>query len=873
MHGGFRHGDILLDKYRVEHTLGQGGMGTVVAARHVDLDELFAIKILRTGIAHSRHMMSRFVREARSAAHLRSPHVVRVYDVGSLPDGAPYMVMEHLRGCDLSVLVKRHGALPYRQACRLVAQACDAVGDAHGLGMVHRDIKLANLFLTHLRDGQPCLKVLDFGISKHLDSIDDLTTSGALLGSPRYMSPEQIRDAKQVDAQTDIWALGVVLYDLITGSAPFDGTNLPEVFQAVLEQEPPPPSRVVANIPAALDLLIMRCLAKRPHDRHAGAEALAAALEPFTATDEPWPCQYHTIAQEHERESGPPTATMPTDPSPSERQPSAVAGQHDHAEHAEHAVDPTRYSRPSAAMRADHNPPNRSQPQPPATQSAAGQPTVFISYHADASDELALARGLHTMLGAVGMRPLLAEDVGATGERVGRISHALESCDLFVVCVGKRGAVSELVPAELATMELLGERAAGPPKLLCVRIRLPPGNAEPQEIPGLGEALEHAEHVDWTGPEDTAAVLRAIVERAGHLASVTSPNGRVGVVPAATRVAPDLELPDGIVRASSRLYVSRPGLDDRCLAEIVKPGALIRVKGPRGSGKTSLMTRVLDHAASEDMRVVTVDLQLVDTKILSSLERFLKWFCAIVTRRLRLSRVEDSWDSVFGAKDNCTAYFEDHVLGEGDPLVLAINQVDRLFDVPNIAEEFLMLLRAWHEMAKTQPPWDQLRLLLSYSTEMYLPMDINHSPFNVGLAAPMADWDVTLVLDLARRHGLQWGEAEVGKLMALVGGHPHLIRIALYHIADRGTSLDEIFATAATEQGLFADHLKALLWQLQQQPSLAEASAKVMASSEPVRLATELAFKLVSLGVVRMVRDEVVPGRALYRRYLTERLA
>jgi hypothetical protein len=327
------------------------------------------------------------------------------------------------------------------------------------------------------------------------------------------------------------------------------------------------------------------------------------------------------------------------------------------------------------------------------------------------------------------------------------------------------------------------------------------------------------------------------------------------------------ELPGGLVARRSPFYVARPLVDEACLREVLRPGALIRIKGPHQMGKSSLMMGIAEHAARSGARTVTVNLQMADAAMLGDQDRFLRWLCAVVTRRLQLplARIGDHWDDIFGAKDNCTAYFEEHLL-PGGPLVIALDEVDRLFDSPATAEETLALGRAWHEMGKTASPWAALRLVLSYSTEMYLPLHTNHSPFNVGLPVVLGEWDGAIVHDLARRHGLVWGRGEVEQLMALIGGHPHLVRIALYHVA-RGMSLDAVLATAATDEGIFADHLRHLLWHVQCRADLREAAARVMESSEPVRLSTELAFKLVSLGLANFAGNEVQPARALYRTY------
>lgn len=282
-----RMGDILAGKYRVERMLGVGGMGVVVAATHLDLQEVFAIKMMHQEAARNEHSVERFLREARAAIRLRSEHVARVYDVGRLENGAPYIVMEHLDGSDLRMVLKARGALPIHEAASYVAQACEALGEAHAAGIVHRDLKPANLFLTRRPDGSPCVKLLDFGISKITTpgtfAPGDMTRTLELLGSPLYMAPEQMRPRHPVDQRTDIWALGVILYRLLTNRQPFLAKGMLEICALVLERPPPPPRQHRAEIPLRLEAIVLRCLEKDPTRRFADVAELSAALRPFAA--------------------------------------------------------------------------------------------------------------------------------------------------------------------------------------------------------------------------------------------------------------------------------------------------------------------------------------------------------------------------------------------------------------------------------------------------------------------------------------------------------------------------------------------------------------------------------------------------------------
>jgi tRNA A-37 threonylcarbamoyl transferase component Bud32 len=279
-------GDVLAGKYRVERVLGVGGMGIVVCAHHLQLDERVALKFLRPEALENSEAVGRFVREARAAVKIKSEHVARIIDVGQMDTGSPYIVMEYLEGGDLQARLAQLGPLPIEQAAEFVLQACEAIAEAHALGIVHRDLKPANLFCVLRADGLLAVKVLDFGISK-LTGLSasnrdmGMTRTQSMMGSPYYMSPEQMQSSKGVDARTDIWALGVILFELLTGRIPFEGEAIPELVLNIVNGPTPSLRAFRPDAPPALEAVVTRCLAKAREWRYGNIAELAVALSPF----------------------------------------------------------------------------------------------------------------------------------------------------------------------------------------------------------------------------------------------------------------------------------------------------------------------------------------------------------------------------------------------------------------------------------------------------------------------------------------------------------------------------------------------------------------------------------------------------------------
>src|SRR5260370_3161168 len=277
-------GDILDGKFRVESVLGSGGMGVVIAAHHLGLDQRVAIKLLLPEALEDPEAGARFEREAGAGAKLKGEHSAGGMDVDTMADGGLYMVMECLEGEDLAERVRRERQLPIREAVDLILQTCEVLAEAHALGIRRRDLKPHNLFCIGAADGSISIKVLDFGISKITGtqtSQTTLTKTSALMGSPSYMSPEQIQSPRRVDARTDIWAVGVVLFEMITGKAPFEGDSVPEICLRVTKRSPPAIRLLRADVPPPLEAVIAKCLQKERTKRYVSVGELALALAPF----------------------------------------------------------------------------------------------------------------------------------------------------------------------------------------------------------------------------------------------------------------------------------------------------------------------------------------------------------------------------------------------------------------------------------------------------------------------------------------------------------------------------------------------------------------------------------------------------------------
>jgi hypothetical protein len=328
-----------------------------------------------------------------------------------------------------------------------------------------------------------------------------------------------------------------------------------------------------------------------------------------------------------------------------------------------------------------------------------------------------------------------------------------------------------------------------------------------------------------------------------------------------------LESPEGSLPLASSLYIQRSTIEQTCYQEILQPRAFIRIKAPQKMGKTSLITRILDYGSSQNYHAVKLSLHHAGTKVFASSDRFLRWLCANVTQQLGLqSRLNDYWDEDMGALINSTIYFQGYLLKEiSNPIVLALDSIDLLFEYPEVASDFFVLLRSWYEETKDISVWQKLRIVMTHAVEVYIPLPTHRSPFNVGLAIELPTFTPEQVQDLAERHGLQLTTPEIDQLMKLTGGFPYLIQLALYQSICLKIPLQKLLQDAKRNTGIYQQHLQSQLWKLQQYPQLADAFQQVLKA--PIQLEIEVAFKLKSLGLVHLIENQATVSCDLYREY------
>ncbi|QIR41899.1 CHAT domain-containing protein (plasmid) [Tolypothrix sp. PCC 7910] len=331
-----------------------------------------------------------------------------------------------------------------------------------------------------------------------------------------------------------------------------------------------------------------------------------------------------------------------------------------------------------------------------------------------------------------------------------------------------------------------------------------------------------------------------------------------------------LEYPDGSVPLDSPFYLERDGIESLCYQTLLQSASLMRIKAPKLMGKTSLLRRIIAQGVKQNYQRVYLDLGGVNKQVITNLDNFLRWFCSKVSLELDLdNQVDNAWNTKFlGSNDNCTAYLKKYILNQiNSPLVLVLDEVDRLFPYSEVVSDFFGMLRSWHEKGKDTEVWKQLRLVLAHSTEVYIPLDYHQSPFNAGVPVELEEFNQQQVKDLATKHGINSQDSLLAELRTMVGGHPYLLRLAMYDVATGKTTFKDLLESATTEAGIYSNHLRYLLEILRSAPDLVQALKQVVNSTMGVELDSMQIYKLHSLGLVQRQNNHVTPRCQLYREY------
>jgi serine/threonine protein kinase len=820
-----------LGKYRLIERLGRGGMADVHKAYQTGLNRYVAVKAVHGHLAGQAGFVERFQQEATAVASLRHSNIVQVHDFFTLDD-THYMVMEFIEGPTLEAELHKRKVtgqcFTLEETTRIFSALASAIDYAHSRGMIHRDLKPANIMFT--ADGQVVLT--DFGIARIIGATR-YTMTGAVVGTPVYMSPEQAQ-GEQVDERSDIYSLGAILFEMVTGHILFEGDTPFAVVLKHVTEPPPRPTEINPDLPQAVEQVILTALGKNPTDRYQTAGEMAETLQAAVATTgQSAPTAIHA-------------GTRPLGAAGKDLQSTVAAGPAEKTDRA----------------------------------------SIFISYKRNIDPDEAVASQIFQALNQE--QDVFIDQTMLVGERwAERIEAELRQADFLIAVLSAQSIHSEMIEAEIAQAHRLAQQQGGRPVILPVRLAY----REPFKYP-LSAYLDPLNWAYWPGPEDTPRLIeelkRAISggqlpidEQAKASLIEASPSSTLATPPPSAqpfRVAQQdksirLEMPEGTMDPQSKLYVERPG-DRIALDTIERQGVTITIKAPRQMGKSSLLMRIIDAAAKVNKQIAFLDFQLFDQSALVEADTFFRQFCLWLTDELELDdQVDQFWQQPLGNSQRCTRYVARHLLKTLDrPVLLAMDEVDSVFDT-DFRSDFFGMLRSWHNSRRAGSIWKQLDLTLVTSTEPYqLIENLNQSPFNVGEIIELPDFTPEQVADLNQRHGAPLDPAEEEQLMALLGGHPYLVRRALYMVAKQRLAIDELFNKATDDNGPFGDHLRHHSFRLHGQPELIEGLRQVIHQNTCPD--ERVFFRLRGAGLVRRPAGggAVLPRCQLYANYFRERL-
>jgi len=794
--------------YRITVKLGEGGMGEVYRATDTKLGRDVALKVIPEAFASDAERMARFAREAKVLAALNHPNIAAIYGVEECA-----LVLELVEGPTLEKLIVQ-GPIPVDEALRIARQTAEALEYAHERGIVHRDLKPANIKVTC----QGRVKVLDFGLAKVQvvnesdPTISMITATGAILGTASYMSPEQVI-GKPMDARSDIFSFGLVLYEMLSGRRAFAEERAILTMMAILNKEARPLREVAPQTPLELDRVVSRCLSKAPAERYSDMGAVRRALEKLAK------------------------------PAPSEPQGTSIA------------------ALPfEIAATID---------QVPTLSITTASAKIFLSYKSTVEPDRSLAGRVFEALRQDGHVVFIDRTMTVGQEWAKEIESRIRGSDCLIVFLTAQSSQSEMVRGEV---EMARDQAArtGSPRILPVRVAY----AGPLPYP-LNTWLDPIQYTLWRGEADTPQLIRELTAAVtgtplSHSAISLGPAPQNGGAPLHSAPLPP---PGGALDVEDERYVRRKS-DGVASQLISQQGVTLVIKGSRQMGKSSLLVRTLSAAIDLGKRCALIDFQMMGQETLRNGSAFFRRFAESVADQMELRHnLSEFWDDGLSDSQNLTRYVEKHILQPLDTsFVLAIDEADILFQA-DFLYDFFGMLRSWHN-ARANPlkkkVWRRLDLVLVTSTEPYLFIDRDHeSPFNVGEVLALSDFTQEQVRELNDLHDAPLFPAEVDRLYDLLHGQPYLTRKAFYAVKC-GLTPERLFAQASDDGGPFGDHLRNYSLRLLNYPELATALKQVALGHGCSD--GKLAYRLQGAGLVRSESGKVIPRCSLYAEYFRERL-
>lgn len=791
-------------------------MGEVYLAQDTQLDRKVALKLLPSHATEDEGRLRRFVREAKSASALNHPNILTIYEIGQV-GSIHFIATEFIEGETLRRRLTET-RITLREALDIGAQAAGALAAAHEKGIVHRDIKPENIMLR--RDD--FVKILDFGLAK-LREKDTTgpdsrastmrrsdTEPGTVLGTVSYMSPEQARGL-EVDERSDIFSLGVVLYETVAGRPPFEGSTKSDVVAAILDQDPPPLARYVREVPETLEWIVTKALAKKREERYSSAKDLAQDLRRLR--------QQLEIRAEVER-------SVPRDGT-------------------------SRLANLESIAVARTPTPVEEKPVPTAER-------VALLYKRHAQPDEYLLKLIETQLVSQKYQVFVDRHMTIGVEWAQEIERQVRSADAVIPLLSAASISSEMLAYEVQIAQEAAQQQNGKPRLLPVRVNYE--GPLPESLAGI---LDPIHYTLWRNPQDdqrlTAELLNALR------------NPAAGPTPPPSKLEPV----GGAVPLDSQFYIVRPTDEQfrsaiqrhdsivlvKGARQMGKTSLLARgLQQARGSGGRVVLT--------DFQKLNAVQLTSVEALFMALGESIASQLDLDVFP-------DEVWNPRRGPSINFERYLRRDVLGKiTSPLVWGLDEVDRLFTC-DFGSEIFGLFRSWHNERALDPegPWQRLTLAIAYATEAHLFItDMNQSPFNVGTRLALDDFSVDQLAELNRRYGSPLRETEeVARYFRLVGGHPYLVRRGLHEMATQGTGLSDLESEADRDEGPFGDHLRRILVSLAHDPALCDVVRGIL-RSQPCPNA-ESFYRLRSAGIMSgdSARD-VKPRCQLYSIYLERHL-